>query len=134
MVKMTETDIAGKRYVMFFPVSAIFRLGELFGRENTIDSVWRALIPGKGENALSPEVSTRVLEIAAVLLAAGTAAARAEGGEAPDAPDAEQLAALLTLPEYVRLHRAALDAIADGMGRSVRTEENQKKTETMPES
>lgn len=131
MAKPVEVEIAGKHYAVFFSVAALFRLGDDFGRENTIENIWQALIPEDGSNPLSPEISERVFAVAAELLAAGAAYVRAGGGEAEDAPTAKQLAAIITLPEYVRLHRAVLDAISDGLGRSVQTEEDPKKAEAM---
>lgn len=133
MSKIVEIELGGRNCRLNFSVSALFNLGERFGRVGTLDKIWQGILPsGDGFDIFTPEIWENTLAVAEELLKSGAACAKSATGEDVPAPTAGELREMLTVAEFVQLHAAVINAIRESLGRTVETEDSTKKETATP--
>lgn len=130
MERIVPVRIAGQECWLNFSVSALLRLGEVFGERGTVAAVMRAILPDTAVGSMSRETCANVLTVAEELLAAGAEYRRLIYGEDVPRYTAAELEVLLGSADLIRLHTAVIRAVQTGMERTVETETDPKKAGT----
>lgn len=128
MNKVVDVEIGGKNCRLYFSVAALFRLQERFGEVDTLGNIWRGILPDDGSYDIfvAPGIFENVVQLAAEMMASGTALAKANGESEIAAYTADELRGVLSPMEYIRLHAAVIECLRIGMGRTVETEGGSK--------
>lgn len=122
MNRISEIELAGKKYPLNFSVKAAKEVSARYGGLENIDKAFSA----KSVDAMMDEV----IWLLSVLIGQGVAYKRIVDGE--DAPNitAEELEVVLGVADLTTLKDQIMDAMVGGMSREVEVEVDQKNAKT----
>lgn len=109
-MKYTKLDIAGRTMHLYCNAAACFEIYDAFGYDKNIIELLQA--PGSVGYG-------NTLRIAAILAGEGELSRRWEGHAPQDAPTADELCRIVTPTDFVKLKRAATEAVRQGFAPTV---------------
>lgn len=122
MNRITEIEIAGKRYPLNFSVKAAREFSERYGGLENIDKAFE----DKSVNEMLDEVTWMLF----LLIEQGAAYKKIVDGEVIDILTIEELEIVVGVPDLENLQVSLLGAMSAGMSREVEVEPDQKNAET----
>lgn len=122
MSRITEIEIAGKKYPLNFSVKAAKEVSKRYGG---VENVTEAFSSGKVD-----EMMDEATWILAVLMEQGSAYKKIIDGEEIEAPTKEELEIIMGVSDFANIQDALMGAMTSGMEREVEVEVSPKNAKT----
>ncbi|MCM1026525.1 MAG: hypothetical protein NC432_08800 [Roseburia sp.] len=116
LCRYTTAEFNGREVYLAYTVGAMFRTNDLLKEDEQIMD----LMDGQGEEGFA-----RFCEAVSILAGCGRQIRESEGLPGAACPEPEELRACMNPVEYLRIRRAAMEAVLLGYGREV-TDENEE--------